>query len=194
MFGEPPTLSPTLQGAVTPLQVAFACLYFFIRSLGLSTSWRTFTLDVSSTSGIPSRLTLIPLCMLYIIRQVISINHKNGTLQGCLLSLTRLLASLRCEATRIPTVAPPHSPWHGRLIGYSRLRQPSRLLLTMPPPKRFGLTLINNIQSCNFGEDQRVNYSLALFILHIYYIINLKKNQIFIFYKNHAPNNCQDNF
>ena len=38
-----------------------------------------------------------------------------------------LMASLRCEATRIPTVTPPHSPWHGRLIGYSRLRQPSRL-------------------------------------------------------------------
>ena len=60
-------------------------------------------------------------------RQVISINHKNGTLLGCLPSLTRLLASLRCEAIRIPTVTPPHSPWHGRLIGYSRLRLPSRL-------------------------------------------------------------------
>ena len=40
------------------------------------------------------------------------------------------LASLRCEAIRIPTVAPPHSPWHGRLIGYSRLRLPSRLFIS----------------------------------------------------------------
>ena len=63
-------------------------------------------------------------------RQVISINHKNGTLLGCLLSLTRLLTSLRCEVPRIPTVTPPHSPWHGRLIGYSRLRLPSRLFIS----------------------------------------------------------------
>lgn len=92
-----------------------------------STPWRLLTDYFVYFGASPARLIAILFALSY--TSLLLFRASNNTrLFGMSSSLTRLLASLRCEATRIPTVAPPHSPWHGRLIGYTRLRPPSRVI------------------------------------------------------------------
>ena len=67
-----------LQSAALPTELRSR-----IRSLGQSTSRRASTLNASSTSGIPSRLTLISLCPTSIFRRCdIGLTYERDSL-GC---------------------------------------------------------------------------------------------------------------